>query len=150
MSEVASSTQISAPLRTVWSLYFDPGSWELWVDQFAAVVSSRGYPETDGGLVWRSGSAGRGEVHEHVLEHTPEERHRIEFTDPSSSGELLSTFEQAGAGTTVTLTLSYEVRSRGLFAKLSDVLFVRAQMRASLERSLSNLRLEAEDPSLSE
>jgi Polyketide cyclase / dehydrase and lipid transport len=142
MATVSSSASIAAPRAEVWRLYFDETSWPAWVDQFAAVVSAVGYPEVGGELVWRSGRAGRGEVREKVLEHVPESRHAIKFTDPSVEGRLVSRFEEEGAATKVSLELTYELISGGLFAAVSDLLFVRSQMRESLARSLAGLRLE--------
>lgn len=144
MATVSSSATIAAPRADVWRVYFDERAWPDWVDQFHAVVSAVGYPEVGGELVWRSGSAGRGEVQEQVIEHAPESRHAIRFTDPSVEGRLVTTFEDSGDGTAVALELTYELRSRGVFAAISDVLFVRAQMRASLARSLAGLRVELE------
>jgi uncharacterized membrane protein len=145
MATVAESIEIAAPLSAVWDVYFEPATWPAWVDQLASIVSSTGYPETGARLVWRSGSAGRGEVTEHVLEHQPHRRHRIQFSDPSAEGELITYFAESGAATTVSLEMTYELSSRGVFARVSDVLFVRSQMRASLHRSLVSLRLEVED-----
>jgi hypothetical protein len=145
MATVSESIEIAAPLNVVWDLYFEPATWPAWVDQLASVGSSAGYPEAGGTLTWRSGSAGRGEVTERVVEHEPRTRHRIQFSDPSAEGELVTVFAEAGAATTVGLEMTYELRSTGVFAKVSDVLFIRSQMRASLRRSLVGLRLEAED-----
>jgi uncharacterized protein YndB with AHSA1/START domain len=142
MATVGDSLELPAPVERVWGLYFDESVWPAWVDQFASVVSSQGYPEAGGHLVWRSGSAGRGEVSETVLEHEPRSRHRIRFEDPTASGELTTTFAENGGITTVSLELSYELRAQGVFARVSDVLFVRSQMRASLRRSLVGLGLE--------
>jgi uncharacterized membrane protein len=144
MATVSESITIAAPVVAVWDVYFEPTTWPAWVDQFSSVVSSAGYPETGGRLVWRSGSAGRGEVSEQVVEHQPGSRHRIRFSDPSADGELVSDFAEADGATTVALELTYELQAKGVFATISDVLFVRSQMRASLRRSLVNLRLEVE------
>jgi hypothetical protein len=144
MARVASEVEIAAPAAAAWDLYFDPASWPVWVDQFAAVIASDGYPEEGGTLRWRSGRAGRGEVTERVLEHQPRRLHRIAFADPETEGELLTTFEVTEAGTRVRQEQSYELRRRGVFVRISDVLFVRAQMRASLARSLALLRAELE------
>ena len=145
MATVSESIEIAASLSAVWDVYFEPATWPAWVDQFASIDSSTGYPETGARLVWRSGSAGRGEVTERVLEHQPRTRHRIQFSDPSAEGELTTDFAEAAAATTVSLAMTYELSSRGVFARVSDVLFVRSQMRASLHRSLVSLRLEVED-----
>lgn len=144
MATVRSSVAIDAPVDAVWSLYLDPDRWAGWVDQFAAVVSASGYPRLGGELIWRSGAAGRGEVHERVTEHRPPNLHRIRFSDPATEGELVTTLSAEGGVTAVTQELSYTLRSGGVFARVSDVLFVRSQMRASLGRSLAGLRLEAE------
>ena len=144
MATVSASATIPRALPEVWSLYFDAERWAAWVDQFAAVVRlDPTYPASGAELVWRSGRAGRGEVRERVLEHEPRVRHRIEFADPASGGQLTSVFEAAEGGTAVTLTMAYDLVSEGLFAKLSDLLFVRAQMKSSLARSLEGLRAEA-------
>ena len=42
------------------------------------------------------------------------------------------------------LELEYELTSGGFFAAISDLFFVRSQMRSSLGRSLAGLRLELE------
>ena len=45
----------------------------------------------------------------------------------------------------MTQELDYRLRDRGVFAKLTDRLFIRSQMRGSLRRSLARLRLEVEE-----
>jgi uncharacterized protein YndB with AHSA1/START domain len=144
MATVSSAVTVAAPRADVWRLYFDESSWPLWVDQFAAVVSAVGYPEVGGELVWRSGKAGRGEVREKVIEHVPESRHAITFTDPSTEGRLVTTFSEEGGATKVSIELEYELTAGGFFAAISDLFFVRSQMRSSLARSLAGLRLELE------
>ena len=147
MATVEASVEIPAPLADVWDLYFDPDRWPAWVDQFAAVVSADGYPDAGGRLVWRSTAAGRGEVREHVVEHEPRSLHRIEFEDPESRGNLETRFGIVAAGeegrTRVTQRLEYGLTGGGPLARVTDFLFIRSQMRGSLERSLGALRLEA-------
>jgi hypothetical protein len=46
----------------------------------------------------------------------------------------------------VTLELDYRLARGGPFAWLTDRLFVRSQVRASLRRSLIGLKREAEEP----
>jgi uncharacterized protein YndB with AHSA1/START domain len=141
---VGAEVEVAAPVAAVWDLYFDPDRWPDWVDQFAAVISSDGYPDAGGTLRWRSGGAGRGEVTEKVIEHEPRRLHRITFSDPEAEGELATTFEVTEAGALVRQELTYDLRRAGPFARLADVFFVRAQMRASLVRSLLALRAELE------
>lgn len=151
MSRVEAAVEIEAPLAEVWDLYFDRERWPAWVDGFSSVVSSSGYPGAGGTLTWRSTPAGRGEVRERVIAHEPRSLHRIKYSDPSSEGALETTFEmlpaaaaETGRRTLVTQRLDYRVTSGGPLAPITDFLFIRSQMRRSLERSLADLRLEAE------
>jgi uncharacterized protein YndB with AHSA1/START domain len=149
MARVEASVDIPAPLADVWDLYFDPQRWASWVDGFAALVSEHGYPEAGGELVWRSSAAGRGQVRETVLAHEPRSLHRIKYEDPESAGELETTFEMLpGADprmTRVSQRLTYGLLGGGPLGAVTDFLFIRSQMRRSLERSLSDLRLETGD-----
>ena len=147
MAKVEAAVEIEAPLAEVWDLYFDADRWPAWVDGFAAVVAADGYPEPGGELVWRSTAAGRGQVRERVLAHEPRSLHRIEFEDPESRGTLETRFAIVAAGeesrTRVAQRLSYRLTGGGPLAPITDFLFIRSQMRGSLERSLGALRLEA-------
>jgi Polyketide cyclase / dehydrase and lipid transport len=145
MSEISESVVIEASLAEVWSYYFDPRGWPVWVDGFGRVLAADGYPEAGGSVRWASVPAGRGEVTENVLEHEARRLHRTSFRDPSTRGELRTTFEIAGQGTRVTQQLDYRLLRRGPFAWLTDRLFIRSQMRGSMRRSLDRLRLEAEE-----
>lgn len=149
MGEVEASVEIAAPLADVWDLYFDERRWRSWVDGFASVAGSSGYPETGGSLRWRSTPAGRGDVSERVLEHEHRRRHRVAFRDPGAEGELAVSFEMVPGGeadrrTRVSQRMTYELSSGGPLRALTDRLFIRGQMRGSLERSLADLRAEAE------
>jgi Polyketide cyclase / dehydrase and lipid transport len=142
MSEVLATILVEASLAETWEHYFDPRGWSVWVDGFQAAESADGYPEAGGALTWRSVPAGRGRVTERVLEHEPRRRHKIAFSDPQSEGELLTEMAIEGEGTRVTQTLDYRLRGRGPFAWASDRLFVRTQVRRSLERSLLRFKHE--------
>lgn len=148
MGEVSASVVIEAPLAEVWDFYFRPEIWPAWVDQFGSVEASDGYPEQNGTLRWRSGPAGRGTVSERVIEHEPRSTHRLEFDDPESEGELevsfaIETGEEIGS-TRVTQKMTYRLKGGGPFGPLTDILFIRSQVRRSLERSLARLRAEIE------
>jgi hypothetical protein len=139
------SVLVGASLKAAWDYYFEPSGWPAWVDGFARVESAEGYPQMDGALVWRSVPAGRGKVAEKVLAHEPRTLHRVEYSDPESRGELTTRFAVEGGGTRVTLELDYRLATGGPFSWLTDRIFVRGQMRASLRRSLARFRLEVED-----
>jgi len=145
VSGVAASVPVRASLAEVWDYYFDPAGWPAWVDGFARVESDMGYPEVGGTLRWSSTPAGRGTVTERVVEHESRRLHRVEYEDPETTGQLRVTFAIEGEGTMVTQELDYRLRDRGVFAKVTDRLFIRSQMRGSLSRSLARLRLEVEE-----
>jgi polyketide cyclase/dehydrase/lipid transport protein len=144
-SKVSGSVLVAASLAEAWDYYFEPQGWPAWVDGFGTVEASNGYPEAGGSLRWRSIPAGRGEVTEHVLEHEPRRLHRVAFRDPESAGELVTTFEIAGDGTLIAQELGYRLRGGGPLAWLTDRLFIRSQLRASLARSLGRFKLEVEE-----
>jgi uncharacterized protein YndB with AHSA1/START domain len=144
VSTVSATVVVEASLAEVWDYYFESGGWPSWVDGFGHVEASDGYPEAGGTLRWRSVPAGRGEVSEQVLEHEPRRLHRVGYRDPQSAGELRTSFEIAGQGTRVTQQLEYRLPRRGPFAWLTDSLFIRSQLRASLARTLARLKLEVE------
>jgi Polyketide cyclase / dehydrase and lipid transport len=145
MSRVSATVPVRASLAEVWDYYFDPAGWPAWVDGFARVESDMGYPEAGGTLRWSSTPAGRGTVTEQVVEHQQRKVHRVEYEDPETTGRLTVTFAIEGEGTVVTQELDYRLRDRGVFAKVTDRLFIRSQMRGSLARSLGRLRLEVEE-----
>ncbi len=149
MARVEASVEIDASIAEVWDLYFDPARWASWVDGFGSVVSSSdGYPDLGGTLVWRSTAAGRGQVRERVTDHQPRALHRVEFEDPDSAGELETKLEmlpsERGRRLRVSQVLTYVLTTGGPLRPITDLLFIRPQLRRSLERSLIELRLEAE------
>lgn len=149
MATVEASVDVPASLADVWDLYFDADRWSSWVDQFGSVASSAGYPEVGGELLWDSTGAGRGRVRERVVAHESRKLYRIEYSDPESEGALETVFEmlpaEDGRLTKVTQRLTYSVKGGGPLSAVTDFLFIRSQMRRSLERSLQALRSEAVD-----
>ena len=139
MATVEATTVVPASLAETWDAFFDPAGWPEWVDAFAGLVSSERYPEVGGRLVWRTGTAGRGEVSEEVIQHEPRRLHVVRFADPTMTGVLRTTFAFEGSKARVSQAMEYHLAERGLFAFLG-ALFVRSQVRRSLERSLAGLR----------
>src|SRR5688572_7562406 len=101
MATVEASVVVSSSLAETWDAYFDRTRWRLWVDGFDAVLEEESYPQAGGTLRWRSTPAGRGEVTEHVLEHSERRLHRVEFADDATRGELEVTFGIEGDGARV-------------------------------------------------
>jgi len=148
VAEVSTELEVAAPVADAWELYFDADRWRSWVDQFARVISSDGYPDVGGTLVWESNPAGRGRVAERVLAHEDRRLHVVSFEDPTTTGTLEVRFEMVAAGddsdrtTKVEQKLTYELREGGALGRLTDKLFIRGQMRQSLLRSLGEFRSE--------
>ncbi|MDX6586228.1 MAG: hypothetical protein QOI31_701 [Solirubrobacterales bacterium] len=136
MSVVEQEVVVAASLADAWDLYFEPRSWPDWVDSFGSVIEIDGYPDAGGRLRWKSIPAGRGEVMEKVLEHEPRRKHRIEFADPSLAGEMTVTFAIEGDGTKIVASMDYRLLDRSAFARLGALLFLKAQLRGTLRRSL--------------
>ena len=145
MATVEESVLVGASLAETWDRFFDVRGWPSWVDGFQAAVESHGYPEVGGTLRWRSIPAGRGEVTERVVEHQHRRRHLISFEDPAMAGELDTRIEIEGEGTRVSQRLDYRLLDRGPIARLGALLFVRGQVRASMQRSLLAFRRAAEE-----
>ena len=146
MAKVTESVLVGASLAAAWDHYFDQEGWRAWVEGFERVERSEGYPEEGGTLVWQSNPAGRGTVTERVLAHEPRTLHRIAFEDPQSSGELTTRFAIEGEATRLTLELAYTVGGGGPLSKLTDMLFARSQVIASLRRTLMDFRADVEEP----
>jgi hypothetical protein len=145
MAIVEESVLVRASLAETWDRYFDPRGWGSWVDGFQATIEAEDYPQAGGVLRWRSIPAGRGEVTERVLEHEPRRRHLIAFGDPAMEGELETRFVIEGEATRVSQRLDYRLLDRGPIARLGAVLFVRGQVRQSVQRSLFAFRRAAEE-----
>lgn len=144
MGSATAEISISATLAEVWSQYFDAEGWRVWVDGFAAVEASAGYPLEGGSLIWRSRPQGRGTVEERVLAHEPRRLHRIAFADEHSQGEMETRFAIEGSVVRIEQTVTYSLARQGALGPLTDILFVRPQIRRSLQRSLERFRYEAE------
>ena len=145
MATLTESMLVAASLAETWDRYFDPRGWQAWVDGFRSVESAAGYPDQGGTLVWRSSPAGRGTVRERVIDHRPRRRHEVEYSDPESAGRLVTAFAVEGEGTRVTLTLDYRLARSGPYAWIVERLFVRGQVRSSLQRSLLRFKHEVEE-----
>ncbi len=143
MGVVEQEVIVSAPLAEVWDFYFEPRAWPDWVDSFASVTEVDGYPDAGGTLRWKSVPAGRGGVTEKVVEHEPRRKHRIEFSDPTLEGEMTVTFAIEGEGSKVVTSMDYRLLDKSAFARLGALLFLKAQLRGTLRRSLDAFAAEA-------
>ena len=143
MGVVEQEVLVPAPLADAWDHYFEPRAWPDWVDSFGSVIEIDGFPEAGGTLRWKSVPAGRGEVREKVIEHEHRRKHRIEFADPSLAGEMTVVFSIEGEGTKIVASMDYRLLDKSVFARLGALLFLKAQLRGTLRRSLDAFVPEA-------
>ncbi|MFM9023095.1 MAG: SRPBCC family protein, partial [Solirubrobacterales bacterium] len=96
----------------------------------------------------RGAAGSRGEVREIVVEYVPGSLVASDGEDESTTARQAVTFAAAPGGTTVRIELDYELRRRGPFTALTDLLFVRRAQADSLRRTLAGLDLAvtAEQP----
>jgi len=119
--------------------WYDTARWPAWVDGLARVVEVRGnWPQAGASVVWESGPAGRGTVHERVSEHQQLSGQTVEVEDDSLHGRQSVSFTPVEGGVEVELALEYQIRRRSLLTPLVDALFVRRVMAISLRKTLSH------------
>jgi hypothetical protein len=120
--------------------WYDTARWPRWVDGLGRVLSvDLHWPKPGSEVVWESGPAGRGRVRERVLAHVPLGGQTVEVEDDSLRGRQAVSFDPAGGGVEVTLTLEYAIKRRWLLTPLIDRLFVRRPMATSLAKTLHGL-----------
>ncbi|MFL5824411.1 MAG: SRPBCC family protein [Solirubrobacteraceae bacterium] len=118
--------------------WYEVARWPEWVDELARVIEVEGdWPRVGGSVTWESGPAGRGRVHEQVIDHEPLGGQTLEVEDDSITGTQQVAFTPAGQDVEVALSLTYRIKRRSLFTPLVDTLFVRRVMAASLARTLT-------------
>jgi hypothetical protein len=120
--------------QTCWC---DTDRWPAWVDGLARVVAVDGqWPRVGASVTWDSGPAGRGRVREEVQDYEPLRRLLLFVEDDSMTGVQEVTFEPAGEGVLVDLSLDYSIKRRSPVTPVVDRLFVRRPMVMSLSKTL--------------
>jgi hypothetical protein len=143
-------TGVDLPPRRAAELWTDVRRWPTFVEGFARVLELAGHwPEEGAKVVWESIPGGRGRVTERVREWRP--------PDGDGDGRLVTqVFELALTGTqtvefaagedggsAVGLELDYRLAKEGPLAWLTDLLFIRRALTASLGRTLRRFATEA-------
>jgi hypothetical protein len=117
--------------------------WPAWVDGCRHVLSvDASWPESGAAVVWESGPAGRGRVHERVVEREPLHGLTLEVEDPSIRARQSVTFTPAAPGVAVALSLEYELVRRTPVSWLVDLLFIRRVMTSSLQSTVHRFGVE--------
>lgn len=121
-------------------LWCDTERWPEFVDGLERVESADpGFPRPGSVVAWRSFPAGRGRVRETVVEYLPGRQVASRVEDDYATAEQQVTFDGEPGGARVSLELDYEIRRRGAFTALTDLLFVRRAQADSLRRTLAGL-----------
>jgi hypothetical protein len=137
MATVRATAQYPGPVYEAEACWYDTERWPVWVDQLARVISVEdGWPKAGGSVVWESGPAGRGRVHEHVVDYEPLTSQTVEVEDDSIAGTQIVTFTPNVDGVAVELALDYELKKRSPVTRLVDLLFIRRLMAGSLRSTL--------------
>ena len=121
-------------------LWCDTARWPEFIDGLERVESADPeFPRPGSVVAWRSFPAGRGQVRERVVEYLPGSLVASRVEDDYVTAEQQVTFGGEPGGARVALELDYEIRKRGPFTALTDLLFVRRAQADSLRRTLAGL-----------
>jgi hypothetical protein len=125
--------------------WYDTEGWPSWVDGCNGVLGVDGsWPDAGAAVVWESGPAGRGRVHERVVAYEPHREQTVEVEDPSIRARQTVTFTPAPPGVEVVLSLEYELVRRTPVSWLVDLLFIRRAMTTSLQTTVHRFGVELE------
>jgi len=136
--------EVAGSVEDAEALWYDLQRWPTFIDGFARVVRSEGWPAGGGTLVWDSTPAGRGRVVEHVTAQVDGEGQTAEVEDPRLSGTQTVAFSALENGVGVTLSLDYKLKQGGPLRALADLFFIGRALRDSLRRTLVRFARELE------
>ncbi len=145
MSRARDSALVPLEPESALGLWTDPRRWPGFIEGFArATRIDPAWPAPGAELVWESGAGGRGRVTERVEEYHSGGRIVTRVTDPSLTGVQTVSFRPEAGGARVDLELDYELTSPGALGRITDVLFIRRALTASLVRTLESFAREAQ------
>jgi len=131
---VSVTTTVPGRVVDAEELWYDPNRWAAWVDGFGHVAKLEGeWPQVGARLLWDSRPQGRGRVAEQVVAYEPRAGMTVEVEDEKLVGMQTVAFDPDGEQVRVSLTLEYSLKEGN---KLLDLLFIRRQLRDSLNRTL--------------
>jgi hypothetical protein len=143
MRTVSHEITVDGPLDEVEAFWYDPSRWPTWVNGMAKVASvSADWPAAGAKVIWDSTPAGRGRVVERVRTYAPGAGQALQVEDNTLEGTQTVAFAEDGAGVSVSLELSYQIKDRSILTPLVDFLFTRGAMRTSLQLTLSRFSVE--------
>jgi uncharacterized membrane protein len=147
MGKAEKAAVVDLTPERAFELWTDTTRWPTFIDGFGRVERQDDeWPATGSKLVWTSIPTGRGLVTEKVRESVPGERIRTEVLEERMVGTQTVEFRPADeGGTAVILSLDYKLTQKGLFSRLTDVLFIRGAQNSALTRTLRRFAVEAAD-----
>jgi hypothetical protein len=142
MSRVSATVELPGRVYDAEQCWYDLDRWPKWVDQFHALLESTGdWPKAGSTLIWQSTPAGRGRVTEDVVEYEPRSGQTSQVDDDSITGRQSVRFTALEDGVELQLSLEYRLKRRSPFSAVTDLLFIRRLMAASLARTLAEFQL---------
>lgn len=135
--------QLPAPVHEAEKCWYNTDRWPVWVDQLDRVIEVRGaWPKVGSAVIWESGPAGRGRVHESVVAYEPRSGQTLEVQDDTITGRQSVTFTPSADGVLVELALDYRITRRNPLTAVVDLLFIRRLMAGSLRTTLGRFGTE--------
>ena len=142
MGRASASLRVPGLASEAEALWYDPVRWAAWIDGFGHVVElPDGWP-AEGRLVWDSLPGGRGRVAEVVTAYEARGGQTLAVEDSRLRGTQRVAFEPGPDTVEITLSLAYELKDPAPLMKLTDLLFVRREVTASLRRTLARFARE--------
>jgi hypothetical protein len=146
MSRVSATIELPGRVYDAEQCWYDLSRWPEWVDQFHELIETQGdWPRVGSVVRWQSTPLGRGTVTEKVLEYEPRSGQLSQVEDDSISGRQSVTFTAHQDGLELRLALDYRLKRRSPFSAVTDLLFIRRLMGASLGRTLAQFQVLAGD-----
>jgi uncharacterized membrane protein len=148
MAKAQRATVVDLAPQAAFELWTDVSRWPTFVDGFGHVERvDDGWPGAGATVVWKSVPSGRGRVTEKVRHSLPGERIQTEVLEERLIGTQTVEFAPAeeDGGTAVIITLDYKLTQKGVFSRITDVLFIRGAQNSALTRTLRRFATEAAD-----
>lgn len=144
MSVARERTTVDLPPDRAAELWTDLQRWPTFIEGFARVVETRGdWPKEGSRLVWESIPSGRGRVTERVREREDGVLVTDVFEKALAGTQTVRFGPAEGGGSIVELELDYRLTREGPLSWLTNVLFIRRALTASLRRTLRRFATEA-------
>lgn len=135
-----------ARIGEVEALWYDTERWTGFVDGFGAVERTDGdWPEPGARVVWDSRPGGRGRVVEKVASYEPGVRLVSGIEDGELAGTQTVFYEPDEDGVKMTIELDFKRKDTSPLAQVTETLFVRSAVKASLRRTLARFDRELSD-----